>query len=529
MNQICGDTKLLEYNPSIPCNPYDDVIFKQLPENEKSLIQACGYTKLDSKEGFENMLLDVSFLDSFFKKKKGSVFEYKNSYKNIFLKEAEIKKSDRYADMLIPPERVPPLTAEKDSEHLSFKWSEVPNDPAAHSIFLYVNPNTKRDFAKIMFTCVEPASPPPTPPEILRKQEAKITRLLTLQKNYLEMIQFLITSFKEHKKMDIITKAEEADPAIRKAAVDEYQRKIHEIETFKSEYEDGTKVTSYYKLYCMKMYIYYTKKEKVKSDIQALERQKVEMKARFDEGQSLIGKPKYLVKKLFISFPTQEDLKKKEEEIKTLQKKEQELDDLLVKGKQLIIDSEQILPISYTKTEIEKQVESWLSIPDTYRAGTKVTDFKAKVKLIKQYCIDIEKQETEAEGATYKSVSDFLRDVKAKYNDVIEKEYVGAAAAAKGAAAAPDAAEAAALEESLKLRRMILKFIIDPPTPSPQAFDEYKELWDRRGCESSKEMLPTKSTSNEKNFIVPTYDSYLYMLDQYKNEAKPIRSLLRDI
>jgi hypothetical protein len=210
----CSTENILVYNDTIPCRGYDDVIYNQLPENQKFLIKACGYARLEPKDAFSNMLLDVHYLDQYSKKKKGEPFqETTTNYTDRFLKSAEIVNPNDKA-MTIPFNPVPRRSSLRT--RLDFSMTTTPNNTASHSIFLYI-PSKKRKYEELLFLCKPPGIPPPTPPELLALQMEALEKLQMNQKQLLQVIQDVVSNLKDALKRHLLLKAVGGKTEIQKA------------------------------------------------------------------------------------------------------------------------------------------------------------------------------------------------------------------------------------------------------------------------------------------------------------------------
>jgi hypothetical protein len=524
----CSAEVLLEKNPLAPCGPYDDVIYKQLPEQQKLLIKACGYPSLPSQKAFGSMLLDVHYLDSYSKKTKGEPFQIQTTFEERFLKSAEIEPSKR--DMLIP---YSPLPAKAKTPLLDFTQTKVPNNTGAHSLFLYVEPK-KRLYEELFFTCQPLGVPPPTPPEVLAMQVDVLEQLDMEQKKLLQAIQYIITSIKDSYKQASLVENKEGTKPI--------QTLVGEINAYKAKEKDDKKIVDIYTTYVYKVFLVY--KNLRKSEIE-LENDKA-LREKYEkliadarpptpaptvtagEGMSLMtsmttpsgwleGTNK-IVKMLWGDVVN----KYKQTRAKILQKmpgypSEQEMAELLERIKKHELDITNIkfklepvkeemkkirnaLPAWYSQSSLEELIDSKIGLEARIVSKESKDAVEAEKTTFSNNCKALQERETISESQTYKDVVGSIQSINESFRNVIYNTYFSKESS----------------ENTVFTQKVILNFMLQLPTPQDDSFDEYKNIWSYKGCSPSGYYAPSKGKPKNTSFLVPTFESYVGLVLRYQ-------------
>lgn len=528
----CRAEVLIEKNSLLPCGPYDDVIYKQLPEQQKALVKACGYPSLPSQGAFESMLLDIHYLDSYSKKTKGDPFQIQTTFQERFLKSAEIEPSKR--DMLIP---YSPLPAKAKKPVLDFVQTKVPNNTGAHSLFLYVEPK-KRLYEELFFLCKPPGVPPPTPPEILAMQVDVLEQLDMEQKKLLQGIQYIITSIKDSLKQTSLLEKKKGKKTI--------QTLIGEIDAYKAKEKDEKKIIDIYTVYVYKVFLVYKNLRKVEIELEndkalreKYEKLIAEAKPPTPASAPTAGEAISLMSSMTTPSGWLEGTKKivkmlwgdvvykfKETRAKILQKmpgypSKQEMADLLerINRHELEITNLKLklepvkeemkkirnaLPAWYTQSSVEQFIDSTLGLPPRVVSEESKEAVKAEKTNFLTNCKALQEQETTSENETYKDVVVSINSINDSFRNEIYNEYFNEESS----------------PNTIFTQKVILNFMLQLPTPKDDSFDEYKTIWSYEGCGPTGYYAPSKGKPKTTSFLLPTFESYVGLVLRYQQLRK---------
>ena len=511
------------------CKSFEDVIFNQLPPNRQKLVDKCGSTQYRTKQSFELMFLQPDFLDFYAKKKKGTPFILTSKYDTLFLKSANMEDDEYKEDitMSIPPE---------PQKYLPFRWTEPPNNPTAKSIFLYMDPKVERSYPKLMYTCHLPSPPPPTPPEVLAKQKVVIERLEKIQKRYLTIIQTMFTLYKDNKKQQILKRSQLQDNTT-------YEMVIKTLATYKNKEKQNQQSITLYQsdIYKILQVIkeFDTVKVELEIDTAIFEKYKKnldipkdvpppQLPSSFSEylnpktvmkliQHKLSSKLQsvYKVKKgidmLFFGVPTNEELLQIKDRIEKNKKKEEIFKKYLDSSKKYILENANKLPSYYTKSSMEEYVEKKLGIPpkDAAILATQKKEWKQKTDNFKKMCQGQQILETKSEEEAYKDVINLTNKANVQTKKLIENIY-GTRLTKK--------------QEIQNANLFYIHYMMQFPSPSATAFDEYKEIWSSEYCDSLDYYLPSKTWRKETSFLIPNFESYIHFVMNYRLSAEDYKT-----
>ncbi len=575
----CSADQLLVYNNTIPCRGYDDVIYNQLPDNQKLLVKACGYARLESKKAFSNMLLDVHYLDRYSKKKRGDPFkETTTDYTERFLKSAEIEDPDE-KDMIIPFNPVPRRSNLRT--RLDFSMTTTPNNTASHSVFLYI-PDKKRNYEELLFLCKTPGIPPPTPPEVLAQQMETLEKLQMNQKQLLQIIQEVVSSLKDalkrhlllmetgdkqdfHSKMkDLITslkeplrgpeeEEEEEVPEESTAPLKPYTTLLQEINAYKAERKDEEKRVALYKKFTLQVFSTYQALDKEIIEMEDKKRTLDKYKKTIEDAKAPERTPAMTADEAFdmmtsMSNPSgfTEGVKKvfsmmwkdtQQKYYNTVAYVKQQLPGYPTK--QQIQELEASIPAHQLQIDkLQESLQPSKEVIQESRDALPAWYTQNTIELYVDSKLGLAKRDISQESIRLVSQKERMYTQNCKYLELQETsseegtyryvsqmiqlmKYIVVKKLNSGYLESDEDEDA----NTIFTRKVIIQFMIQMPEPTAASFDEYKQVWGYDKCGPSQYYLPHKGDDKTTSILLPTFESFVSMVLRYKN-ITPLATIL---
>lgn len=496
MSQACQAHKFAKYIEGVPCEVYDERIFKQLPTYEQTYVRGCGVAKMDAFDAFQEMMLDINFLDSYKIKQKGSPFEYKGDFERVFLKSAEVPTKDKLMD-------IPQNTEEqKKQTHLSFALTQPPNNKGSQSLFLFMREQDTVNYKNLLFNCKPPPTPPPTIPELLAKQEKVIQGLAEEQDSLLTLIYDMI-QFKKDKLKEL---AIASDIVVK----DRYKDLLKDVRNENLFEKDEKKIIQRYESYTLKLFSALKEKESITVDLQEAETTltKLQTKAsRFSLYDFTIGR--------FIPYDDKELTKNLTERIKNyklqIAKYTMFIQDLKTKVDLFYSKTPPYLPPWYIKSDIANSVETTMGIVPTNYTDAEKADYEASKIKHTTDCTALADIEKTAEESTYNTIIKYMNYCKYYTSLEIQRGILNNET-----------------NPTVKVsKQILLNFMIGLPSPGTGAFNQYKEMWSNENCAPSKYYMPPLGKDKNTTILLPTFDSFLDLILRYRaTQIKTIQDVL---